>query len=50
VTNAAADHLCFVEALFVTADTGDIELWAASEVTAEMTLSAGSSGMLVRTA
>lgn len=49
VTNAAVPHLIIIEALVVAA-AGDIELWCASEVAAEISLEAGSSGICTRTA
>jgi hypothetical protein len=50
-TNANVPHLLIVEALVVmTAGPGDIELWCASEVAAQISLEAGSSGILTRTA
>jgi hypothetical protein len=51
VTNANVPHLLIVEALVVmTAGPGDIELWCASEVAAQISLEAGSSGICTRTA
>ena len=50
-TNAAVPHLLVLEALVkLTAGPGDIELWCASEVAAEISLEAGSSGYCIRTA
>jgi hypothetical protein len=50
-TNANVPHLLIVEALVVmTAGPGDIELWCASEVAAQISLEAGSSGICYRTA
>lgn len=49
-TNAAVPHLLILETLVVQTGTGDIELWCASEVAAEISLEAGSSGMCIRTA
>ena len=49
VVAANVDIFCVVEGVVVVSDTGDLELWARSEVAAsQITLSAGSSGMLVR--
>lgn len=51
VTNANVDHFCKVEGIIVVSTGGDLELWAGSEVGAsQITLSAGSSGILSRTA
>ena len=51
VTNANVDHLCIVEALIVSSDTGDIELWCGSEVAAsQIQLSVGSCGILTKLA
>jgi hypothetical protein len=50
-TNANVPHLIIIEALvFMSAGPGDIELWCASEVAAQISLEAGSSGMCIRTA
>ncbi len=50
-TNANVDHLCKVEAIVLVTVAGDLELWCGSEVgTSQITLSAGSSGFLIRTA
>lgn len=49
-TNANVDHFCKVEGVVVVSNGGDLELWAASETTDQITLSAGSSGILIRTA
>ena len=50
-TNANVPHLLILEALVVmTAGPGDIELWCASEVAAQISLEAGSSGLCFRTA
>ena len=49
VVTANEDCLMHVEALFVVSTTGDIELWAGSEVaTSAITLKAGSCGILTR--
>ena len=49
VTVADVDHYCDVEGIVVVSDTGDLELWAGTEVaTSQITLSKGSSGMLIR--
>lgn len=51
VTNANVDHFCKVEGIIVVSNGGDLELWAGSEVAAsQITLSAGSSGILIRAA
>lgn len=50
-TNANVPHLIILEVLTVmTAGPGDIELWCASEVAAQISLEAGSSGICTRTA
>jgi len=50
VTTINVDHFCKVEGVAVVSTTGDLELWAGSEVaTSAITLSAGSSGILIRT-
>jgi hypothetical protein len=50
-TNANVPHLIIVECLTViTAGPADIELWCASEVAAQISLEAGSSGICTRTA
>ena len=41
-TNAAANHLMHIDSLMSVSDTGDIEVWAAAEVAAEMSLEVGS--------
>ena len=48
-TNGAVPHLLILETLVVSTGTGDIELWCASEVAAEISLEVGSSGILIRT-
>lgn len=48
-TTNAQNHLLIVEALIVTTGTGDMELWCGAEVAAQISLVAGSSGMLIRT-
>lgn len=48
-TNAAVPHLLILETLVVQTGTGDIELWCASEVAAEISLEVGSSGLCWRT-
>jgi hypothetical protein len=51
VTNANQDHLIVIEAVVVVSDSGDLELWAGSEVAAsQIQLSAGSCGILTRVA
>jgi len=51
VVTADVPCLVEVESLLVVSDTGDLELWAGSEVaTSTITVVAGSSGVLVRTA
>jgi len=51
VTTANVDHLVIVEALVVVSDSGDLELWAGSEVaSSQIQLSAGSCGILTRVA
>jgi len=48
-TTAAVPHLLEVECLVVPTALTDIELWCASEVSAEISLEVGSSGLLFRT-
>lgn len=48
-TNAAVPHLLHLETLVVLTAAGDIELWCASEVAAEISLEVGSSGICYRT-
>jgi len=51
VTTANVDHLVIVEALVVVSDSGDLELWAGSEVaSSQIQLSAGSCGILTMVA
>ena len=51
VTNTGANHRIYVESLVVVSDSGDLEIWAASEVgTSTITVVTGSSGVLIRTA
>lgn len=51
VTNANTNHRIMVETLMVVSDSGDLELWAASEVgSSTITVVTGSSGILIRTA
>lgn len=51
VTNANTNHRIYVESLLVVSDSGDLELWAASEVgSSTITVVTGSSGILTRTA
>lgn len=50
-TNANQNHLIIIEAMVVVSDSGDLELYAASEVAAsQMSIEVGSSGFLIRTA
>jgi len=48
-TTAAVPHMLEVECLVVVTALTDIELWCASEVTAEISLEIGSSGLCFRT-
>lgn len=50
VTNINVDHFCKVEGIFVVSTSGDLALWAASEVAATMQLSINSCGLLIRMA
>jgi len=47
-TTATTEHYNDVEGIITVSDSGDLELWCASEVTANIRLKAGSSAILIR--